>query len=1229
MIRNLRYVLMAVVLVTFVSGLAFDVSAQRGKSREEIEAEIRRLERQRMEEQQERQRRAERDRPTGADLNAIIVRYERLFEQQCAEGTSRRNDRCAEVMFTLGALYHDQARDSFGQSVEQFSRDLEAFERTGRGTPPVHPIPDYGKSLRMYWRLTREFPQFPRLPEAFNQMGTIYLVAGHLDTARIIWEQLVQRFPNSPRVSGAHFRLADLAFMDNQFARAYDHLRRVQRNQIDPISWEMTHYRKGECAYNVGDYDKAVDYFHGYVVECDRGSFQRCEFREMALEFMAISFSEMADGTGVNEAIKFFQKHPNRPYEAQVIYRIGAKNRERAQWVAAIQALEGALQKFPLYKEAPIARHMLIESLVAQREPRRANEERERLVDDYGPGSAWFQANSREREVIDRANVEIRRSLGNIAIYYHGEAQRTRDRALYDKALKRYYEFFQKFPNDKWRVFEYRYNAAEIYSQLGNFEKAAEYYEFVAAQDLTTFPTFVADIDTLGMDPEELERMKAGIGDRTNPIAISQEDAGFNAIVALDNARKREMAREELDDARAYALPATRRLIEQVASFQRRFPQSANAGEVLYLAGNLHFSGKAYNDAIAAFRTVVEQYPQSKVVNAAARMLGNSYSSAGQFDLAMQTFKNLLGRTTDEKERGEITELAAAAMYRRAETLRDAGNRMGAADAFRAIAGEFPDSRVAEHGWFEAGVMYEQENQFERAATNFLQLTERFPRSTLREDAFIRSAGNFKKAEMWEKAAQTYLTAANTIPKAEFAIPSLSAASEAYQRMNQFDMAGRMFELIFERYRNDPQTPQALNNAGLIFEKGNHYNDAIKVYELLATNFPNSPFAGEAYFSIGLCWEKLGEYGRMANAFADYARKFTNDRQKQVQALVKAGEAFFNMQNFREAEASYNQAIRIFEQHRATSDFDVANIAQAYYRLGDIAYKRFEAIKLDGRNEREMATRMRDKTAALEHPARFFAEAIRMGVQEWTMRATYMIGRGFYDMAEAVANQRLFGNEIEQMGGKIRILMSLDRYYDRAMEYFGQNITWAKDQNLTGEYIDMSMQAMMEMAFKKGDILEQVGILFKNSPVPPMSEEEREFYVMELEERYLAAIDAAMPIYETGMQLARDIGVGPSEWVDRIRARLREINPESDYVDLQIVKWVPTEAPVQYDEHGNRIAARPRDDAFDRNMRRIQNIMGMEISVEDKIRQLERIRTDTEREIVLEEERINRLRAGS
>ena len=620
-------------------------------------------------------------------------------------------------------------------------------------------------------------------------------------------------------------------------------------------------------------------------------------------------------------------------------------------------------------------------------------------------------------------------------------------------------------------------------------------------------------------------------------------------------------------------------------------------------------------------------------------MLANCYSSSGQYDLAMKMYRQLIAKQKPESpEQMEVIDLAAGATYKRAETLEKSGDRLAAAEAYKLIAEEFPTTKIVDRAWFEAGVCYEGLKDFAAAAGTFESLPVKFPKSTLREKAFLRAADNYKTGNNLGKAAEVYEAAANAITKSEFAIPSLSAASECYQKLNQFDKAGRMFEIIFQRYSNDPKTPQALYNAGLMFEKAKIYTEAINVYLTLSKRFPESEYAAEAFFSVGLCYEKMNQFAEMASVFSDYAQKFANDRFKQVQALVKAGNAFYNMNNLTEAEKDYQMAGSVYEKFHKGSDIDVGDIAEAYYKIGDIYYGKFTQLQLEAKSEKEMKERVKDKTKALEDPAKYYARAIEIGVEEWTIRSTYMIGKGFADMAEAVANQTLFGNAAEKIASKVKILSSLDKYYQKAQEYFYKDIEWAHTQNIGGEYVDKSIDKFMEMMFRKGDIMEEVGRILKSAPVPKnLSKEEQDAYQQVLEEKWLEALDAALPRYIDVVKAGKELGIAQSQWLDKARERIREIKPDAEVLNITIEQWKPNPKPVeeqQPEQKQKKVAAGPQriasfvpdDEITKRELRRIQNIMNMQISAVEKITMLNRIEIEAQRNIELEQEKIKELK---
>jgi tetratricopeptide (TPR) repeat protein len=1237
--------LLCVFAVFFVCGLwcgrgAFAGSADDRKKQELLD-QIRKLEEQKATLQNQSQQKISDKKEKGKSLEEIIARYETL-----EAGCTKKSERCSDVLFTLAQLYYDQGRDNYIRAREDYGKAMDIWDKTQKGPEPVNPIPNYSKSLKMYSRLIREYSDFKTIDEAYYQLGSIYLVMGEMDSSEAAFEDVIKASPNGTRASAAHFRVADFAYLKHDYPVALKHLEQCKSEGLTPDNLGMVQYRKGEINYNMGEFDKAVELFYQYIQKCDAGEYPKQEFRQEAMEYMAIAFSDMTKGS--EEAIKFFKKVGGRPYEDYVLYTIGMKNHTHGQTDDAVVALQTALKKYPYYKDAPLAQQALVECYIIKKDYEKANAAREKLVDFYWTGGEWYSKNTTQKVVIDQARNEVRKALAAIPLYYHGLAQKSKDKALYEKAIDRYNEFSQKFPEDKWHNYEFKYYMAEIYNTLGEFQKSAEDFDYVAMADLASFGPFKEEVDTLGMDQTEIEKQKKE--EKTGPITISQEDAAYNAIVALMNARKKSMARDGVSDEQSFNMPETKQLLDFVHKYQTKFSKSANAAEITFIGADMYYSAKMYDNASKDYKFIIDTYPTSKFAQKSMRMIANCYVETGEFDLAQAKYKELLKKTEQNTpDYAEIVELAAGAMFKKAESLKKANNVMGAADAFKAIAGEFPKSKVAARGWMEAGICYEATNNYELAATTFQDLAQKFPTSELREKSFLNAAEDYKKVEKWGNAANVYQAAAMAITKPDYAIPSLSYAADAYQKVNDFENAGKMYELAYERYPKDSKTPQALYNAGLIFEKGKLYDRAIKAYMLLTQNFPTSEYSPEAYFSVGLCYEKMKKNVDMATVFTDFARKYEGDKYKQVEALVKAGDAYYNLGDLKEAQKDYQLAVEVYEKNKGKADMNVEAVAKSYFMQGEILYKIFSDISLKG-GKAQVANTLKSKEEALKNAAGPYAKSIELGVEEWTLRSTFKIGMSFVDFADAIEDQSIEGSSEQKIAAKIKILMGLQKYYESGLKYFQKNIDWAYDQNIAGDYVAKSMDMFMKVLFLRANSVEKVGIILKTSPIPKdLSKEDKQSYQEVLEEKSLEAMDKALPLYEQAIDAAAQMGIAKSPWLDKIKERIQEINPSSAALTKQITPRAAkapsaeeaaapiTAAPASKSavkKPGTVTAQAPatpvfHDDAYQRNMKRIENIISMDIPLDDKVKQLKRIEIEAQRNIEQEEDKIQELKSGS
>lgn len=1102
--------------------------------------------------------------PGKTNLDEIIAKYERL-NKNC-EG--KKSERCADIMYTLSKLYYDKARDDYIKARNNYEKAMDQWEKNPEGPEPLNPIPNYSRSLDSYQKSVSVYPKFIKADEGYFQIGNILRLNGDLDGAKDSFKKLVSLFPKSIRASPAHFRLSEFCFMDRDFTCALKHIQKIREGEINPEVQEMAHYRKAEIFYNRAEFDKAVELFYTYVEKCDNNEYPKKDLRSEALEYLSISFSDMPNGA--KEAIDFFKKHGNKPYENYVIYTVGMKNFDHGQYDQAILALRTAIENFPYYELAPEAQQRIVACYIIRKKYRESNKEREKLVDRYITGGEWTSRNSNNAVALEKAGNEVRLALSAIPIFYHAEAQKTKNKKLFEKATKRYQQYIDLFPNEKWKVYEFKYNMAEIHNSLRQYEQAADYYDFVATQDLSTYPEFKMELDTLGRETEEIERMKREKR-KKSPVSISQEDAGYNAIVALDNLRKQKMQQSSLNDKQAYALPETKKFIEYIHSFQGKFPKSSNSPEVLYLAGNVHYSAEAYDAAIVEFKKIVVNYPKTKYGKKALRMLANTYSGAGEFAKAIDEYKNLLRREKPKtKGHKEVLDLAAGAMFKKANALRKEGNLVGAAEGFKSISIEFPSSTVADRGWFEAATSLESAENYELAAITFKELGTKFPKSPLREKAYVRSAENYKKVEKWDEAAKVFQFGATKVNKADYAIPSLSAAAENFKKAKQYNNAGQMYEMILNRFPTDKRTPKAIYNGGLTYEKGELYDNAIKLYTTLGNKYPESEYAADGFYAIGFCYEKQKKPLEMAKSFTAYAEKFPGNRSKQVIALSKASEAYMKLKKTADAEKCAITAIKVYEKFKKDTKIDPVAVAKSYFTMGKIKHQKFNAIQLKGTNAKQVKNRLKQKTSALEPVLKAYASAIELGLDKWTMHATYMIGESFLDFADAFRNQTLFGSKSQKTASRISIISGLEKYYLKAQEKFYWNIETGYEQNISNEWVGKSKTAFMKTAFDIGRLYEEIGEIFKNAPIPKgLAKDDRVVYKDVLEEKYLEALDRALPKYERGVEAASKVGITESEWLAKIKGRIEFINPSSKALDIQIEereKKPATEENVKVDD---------------------------------------------------------------
>jgi len=433
------------------------------------------------------------------------------------------------------------------------------------------------------------------------------------------------------------------------------------------------------------------------------------------------------------------------------------------------------------------------------------------------------------------------------------------------------------------------------------------------------------------------------------------------------------------------------------------------------------------------------------------------------------------------------------------------------------------------------------------AAETFVSLTKKYPTSKLLPIAFGRAAENYVKIKKYVPAAEVMELAGSVVKDTAFAIGSFAKASEYYKEAGNDTKSGDALCLAYKYYPTAANTPTALYNAGLAYEKAKNYQRAIDVYTILGTKYLETEFASEGFYSIGYCYQKMERKADMARAFVDYANKFPEPRQKQINALLMATEAFIDLKQITDAETNVSMAIKVYDKFGKKSEIPAESGAKCYYIFGELNRAKVEAIKLVGANPAAVKRQLELKVKALKPVLESYTEAIKVGIEEWTFKSTYAIGMTYVNFASDLRNQQLFGSRDEKLAAKIQLVSGLEQYYSRAQEKLGWNIETAQKQGISNEFVRRSEIAFMEMGYRKGRLLEEVGEIFRDAPIPEgMTEEENQAYRDALDEKYLTALDAALPKFEEALNLGKTMGISKNVWVDSTRTRIEYIDPTSE-----------------------------------------------------------------------------------
>ncbi len=630
-------------------------------------------------------------------------------------------------------------------------------------------------------------PGTPTNERLLYQLSKAYALDGRMEESNEILASLVTEFPESPFAAEADFRRAEKAFSDGDYKMAETLYATVVSAGTETPFYLNAVYMHGWSQFKRNRYRASIKSFTEVLdrnleegkAESELTNTQR-NMSNDTLRVLSIAFSYI---DGAQTITDVYEKLGPRHYQYRLYMALGDLYLEKRRYRDSADTYRHYVQYFPNTDPAPAFSVKAIEVYGLGGFPSMILPAKEEYVKNYGAYSQFWADRDDEKRAIITPKLAV--YLDELSSYYHARAlelvkleKKYQSKKAAGKKVKRkdkpaparpeflkaaalYEEFVFTFPKDS-RTPEMSYLMGESFYSAGELAKAVTAYETVAYNYL---------------DP------KRGA------------EAGFNAVITLQ-----ELMDKTANDPNLEIQHATWRdhKIESAISFADYYPNDKRAVEILTASAQAIFEKGEFQRA-AEIATRVAQWqprPADKLIKSAWLIVAHSNFDLEQYAEAEFGYKQLLDfLPKTDKDRPQIIERVAAAIYKQTEVQVVAGELAPAVDRLLSIRQLAPGSEIATTAQYDAANHLIELQDWVRAEKVLLDFKVRYPAHALIATLSPKFAFIYQESKQWGKAANALSDMARNATTDEERRQALYLSAELYEKSGNLKKA-------LDRYRD-------------------------------------------------------------------------------------------------------------------------------------------------------------------------------------------------------------------------------------------------------------------------------------------------------------------------------------------------------------------------------------------------------------------------------------------
>ncbi len=735
------------------------------------------------------------------------------------------------------------------------------------------------------------------MAEAYYILANSYYKIGKFYEAQVEFQNVVNRFPNSPMVRPAKYGLAWSFYQQNKFEQAHKVFKELSLD-TDSIA-ERSLYWLGFISRNLENNKRAIEEFKEYI-----NNFPSNEYTTKAKYQLGLINYELKKYSDAEryliEVVEDTLDEKSRSSAALILgtiylerknFRIAKTNYELAVSLLSEDdedyndALLGlAISNF--YLNNYDATNFALNKILSLKKIREEDKVRFYLGESYYAQNKFKEAIREYENAIKITRDDLLKELS-----YYGLIYSNFNLKNYSRVIQLAQKFLEDFTYSRY-FNEIKLRLADSYYAQKNFSKASQLYR-----------DYFSDPDARGSDY-----------------------VSYQLAQALFRAGNLEAS------------------IEELKRFLSKYPASRYADEVQYLIGWIRFKQGKYELSIEEYQKLIQTFPNSPIIPLAYYSIGDAYFNLGKYDLAISNYNQVLKNYPQ-------SDFVLDAMNGIQYAYVSQGKIDQAAQAITEFVYSNPGNRHLDKLLIKKGDLYLSQRRFQEAIAAYREFISFFPNSSLVPLGYFSIAKSFLQLKAYDDALFNLSLIIKNYSNDELVDDAILESGNIYRTLNKFDEAIEQFDILIKNFPNSNLIAEANYWLGkAYFEKGD-ITRARKYFNDVTTKYQGTGFYSRALFEIG----KI-EMNANPDSALTYFRKVVELRNDEfgAESQYLIGEILYNKKKYQDAIAEFLKLRYAFAGHTDWLVKGFFRVAEIYEQLKDKRKaKEFytEVTKIDPKGE--------------------------------------------------------------------------------------------------------------------------------------------------------------------------------------------------------------------------------------------------------------------------------------